>query len=200
MDNTRRKFLQGLGILGSSAFLNCDGKIFGPEEPDYPSLKPTDNLYFNKNNVAIGKFHLDSGDAFWLKEDPNCRVGGGGIGRAFDVFSPKYGIYMWWTFGLLQNIYVFNGWSGKVNETGIKLGDNRELFLSKYPLSLMFKDTNNQENNDFLRTPVDHKTATSNKCYLTAILNSDEKIMCLMLDDSTPDDFVHFRPWEFENF
>lgn len=87
--------------------------------------------------VGIGGFPLEMGDARWLGYQ--CSDSGyvdrhtGGIGNTLEITGCNDSFYLGWAFGSLMRIIVYEGWNGKIAESGIRIGSSLDEFISKYP-------------------------------------------------------------------
>jgi len=141
---SRRRFIPEIGMaavaLCSMLVSGCGSSITQepprwefPERGEY--LTTQDNIKFGKKGVGLGKFAMEMSDKKWLAESPDFDIyegHAGGYGDTLQIKSARFGIFLEWAYNELMIITLTRGWHGRVAETGIKLGDPIESFISAY--------------------------------------------------------------------
>lgn len=153
-------------------------------------------------------------NAKWLVQSPDFEIyKKRGEDINFEVVSYKNGIYLEWSMNLLMRIVVFEGWSGKVEETGIKIGDSLDDFLSKYPNAKKGNTSSVGDGDECWRTKINYNSYKGpeywrlvasggsikpsferyrEEAHLSADFDKNQKIKRLRLDSLGPNYFTYF--------
>jgi hypothetical protein len=147
--------------------------------PIYPSA--SEKIYFSPSRTGVGRLSLNMDDAYELINDPDFSLyngHGGGYGDTLQIVSNNRGMYFYWSYNSLNQIAFFDGFTGKIEGSGIGVGDTLEKFLSRYPKA------RNQDKS----WRVGNGGSGSDEAFLTADIE-DGKIKRLRLDTYDADSF-----------
>jgi len=109
--------------------------IFGPEEEPCKDVCDGD-VNFSPDYIGYSSFWYDQGDRHSLVG--HCGfdyIGGrtGGYGNTLEIRSEECGVHLGWAYYRLLEFKFSGNWTGKVRQSGLRLGDPIVNFKTAYP-------------------------------------------------------------------